>query len=87
MVQNVRFFEWSAKSSDFTIWIPDTHAVRYSDESGIQIFCIQMVTVEYIQDPRHCFHGLSNKQMALVSQLRQPFEFQSTIQSMIWITD
>ena len=24
-------FNWSAKSRDFTIWIPDTHAVRYSD--------------------------------------------------------
>ena len=24
-------FQWSAKSCDFTIWIPDTHTVRYSD--------------------------------------------------------
>ena len=23
-------FEWSAKSCDFTIWIPDTHTVQYS---------------------------------------------------------
>ena len=38
-------FEWSAKSCDFTIWIPDTHTVRYSDESDIQVFGIQMVTV------------------------------------------
>ena len=36
-------FEWSAKSPDFAIWIPDTHAVWYSDESGIQVFSIQMV--------------------------------------------
>ena len=41
MVQNVR----SAKSHDLTIWIPDTHTVRYSDESDIQVFSIQMVTV------------------------------------------
>ena len=24
-------FKWSAKSGDFTIWIPDTHTVRYLD--------------------------------------------------------
>ena len=23
-------FEWSAKSCDFTIWIPDTHTIQYS---------------------------------------------------------
>ena len=33
-------FEWSAKSHDFTIWILDTHTVRYSDDSSIQVFCI-----------------------------------------------
>ena len=38
-------FEQSVKSCDFTIWIPDTHTVWYSDESGIQVFSIQMVTV------------------------------------------
>ena len=38
-------FKWSPKSCDFTIWIPDTHSVRYSDESGIQVFGILMVTV------------------------------------------
>ena len=40
-------FKWSAKSRDFTIWIPDTHTVQYSDESGIQVFGIQMVTVHH----------------------------------------
>ena len=38
-------FKWSAKSCDFTISIPNTHTVQYSDESGIQVFSIQMVTV------------------------------------------
>ena len=38
-------FEWSAKSFDFTILIPGTHTVQYSDESGIKVFGIQMVTV------------------------------------------
>ena len=38
-------FIWSAKSYDFTIWIQYTHTVWYSDESGIQVFSIQMVTV------------------------------------------
>ena len=28
--------EWSARSCDLTIWIPDTHTVRYSDESGVR---------------------------------------------------
>ena len=37
-------FEWSTKSRDFTIWIPDTFTVWYSDESGIQMFGILMVT-------------------------------------------
>ena len=38
-------FKWSTNSCDFTIWIPDTHTVGYSDESGIQVFYIQMVNV------------------------------------------
>ena len=38
-------FEWAAKSRDFTIWIPDNQTVRYSDESGIQVLGIQMVSV------------------------------------------
>ena len=37
--------EWSPKSHDFTIWKPDNHTVQYSDESGIQVLFIQMVTV------------------------------------------
>ena len=41
-------FKWSAKSCDFTVWKPDTHTVRYSDESGIQVFGIQMVIVHII---------------------------------------
>ena len=35
-------FELSAKSHDFTILIPDTPTVRYSDESSIQVFGIQV---------------------------------------------
>ena len=27
--------KWSAKSPDFTIWIPDTHTLQYSDESNL----------------------------------------------------
>ena len=38
-------FEWSAKLCDLIIWIPDTHTVGFSDESSIQVFGIQMVTV------------------------------------------
>ena len=38
-------FEWSAKSSDFTIWIQDTYTVMYSDKSGNKVLGIQMVTV------------------------------------------
>ena len=38
-------FKWSAKSRDLVISIPDTHTVWYSDESGFQVFSIQMVTV------------------------------------------
>ena len=34
-----------AKSFVITIWILDTHTVPYSDESSIQLFGIQMVTV------------------------------------------
>ena len=41
--QKCPVFEWSAKSRDFTIGIPDTHTVWYSDESGIQ-----MVTVFHL---------------------------------------
>ena len=37
--------QWLAKSLDFTIRIPDTHTVRYSEESSIQVFGIQMVVV------------------------------------------
>ena len=32
-----RILKYSAKSCDFTIWIPDTHTVWYSYESGIQM--------------------------------------------------
>ena len=42
-------FEWSAKSHDFTIWILETHTVWYSDESGIKVLGIQMVTVQVVQ--------------------------------------
>ena len=38
-------FEWSAKLSDFTIWIVDTQIVQYSYESGILESSIHMVTV------------------------------------------
>ena len=38
-------FQWSAKSCDFTIRKQDTLTVQYSDESGIQVFGIQIVTV------------------------------------------
>ena len=38
-------FQWSAESLDFTLWNLDTHTVRYSDESGFQVFSVQMVTV------------------------------------------
>ena len=37
-------FEWSARSCGFNILIPDNHAVQYTDESGIQVSGIQMVT-------------------------------------------
>ena len=43
--QKCQVFEWSTKSHDFTIWKLDTPTVRYSDESGIQVFSIQMVIV------------------------------------------
>ena len=46
MVDLCLVVKWSAKSRDFTIWILDTHTVRYSDESSLQVFGIQMVTVE-----------------------------------------
>ena len=38
-------FEWSYKSPDFTIWIPDTHTVRYS---GVQ------------NSDGYCYHQYSN---------------------------
>ena len=38
-------FKWFAKLHDFTIWMLGTKSVRYSDESGFQVFSIQMVTV------------------------------------------
>ena len=43
-------FEWSANSCDLTIWIGDTHTVQYSDESSIQVFDIQMVTVFFVKN-------------------------------------
>ena len=36
---------WSLPFEYWTIWIPDKHSVRYSDESGIRVSGIQMVTV------------------------------------------
>ena len=45
-------FECSPKSHDFTTWMPDTHTVRYSDESRIQVFNIQTVTVLSVQNTR-----------------------------------
>ena len=41
-------FEWSSKSHDCSIWIPDPHTVGYSDLSGIQVFNIQIVTVVWL---------------------------------------
>ena len=43
-------FEWSAKSHDLTIWIQDAHSAPYTDETGIWMFRIQMVTVVGFQD-------------------------------------
>ena len=40
-------FEWSSKSRDFTIWKPDTYTVWFTDESSIQVFSIQMITVKW----------------------------------------
>ena len=37
-------FKWSAKSCDFTIWIPNINTVQYSDESGFQVAIFQMVS-------------------------------------------
>ena len=42
---NCLVFKWSVKSCDFTIWIPDTPSVWYSNESSIRVSGIQMVTV------------------------------------------
>ena len=41
-------FKWSAKSRHFNISIPDSHAVLYFDESGIQVIGIQLVTVQNV---------------------------------------
>ena len=50
IVQNVQYCnEWSAKSRDFTIWIPAPYTVHYSDESSIQVFSIQIVTLFLLQ--------------------------------------
>ena len=38
-------FKWSAKSSDFTIRILDTHTVQYLDLSSIQVVDVEMVAV------------------------------------------
>ena len=57
-------FKWSTKSCDFNIWILDTHTVWYSDESGIQMFSFQMVTVPQIrEDP--FFFFLNNEKAVL----------------------
>ena len=42
-------FEWSAKSHDFTIWIPDTHRVWYSD--FIPVF-VQSITLIHKKLPK-----------------------------------
>ena len=39
-------FEWFAKSSEFTIWIPDTNTFQYSDEIGIQVLSIQVFGIQ-----------------------------------------
>ena len=44
MVQN-KWYSNGPPSHVTTIWVPDTHIVRYSDESGFQVFGIQMVTI------------------------------------------
>ena len=44
-MSGIKKLKFSAKShdfNDFTIWIPDMYTVQYSDESGIQVFGIQM---------------------------------------------
>ena len=40
-------FEWSAKSLYFTIWISDTQIFQYSNKFSIQLFSIQIVTVQF----------------------------------------
>ena len=63
-------FEWSPKSLNFTIWIPDTHTVWYSDESGIQMATV----VLYSSCPWFlkffCF-GLAGRVLAVLTCLRQ----------------
>ena len=44
LVPNVRDL-YGPPSHVTTIWIPDAQTVQYSDESGIQVFGIQMVAV------------------------------------------
>ena len=68
-------FEWSDKSRDFTIWIPDTHTVWYSDESVIQVFSIQMATVVLFSScpwfwKLFCF-GLAGRVLSVLTCLRQ----------------
>ena len=56
-------FEWSAKSHDFTVWIPFTHTVQYLDESCIQVFGIQMVTVSCLPSWNDKIYGMSQKSL------------------------
>ena len=44
-------FKWFFKSLDFTIWIPDTHTVQYSDKSSIQVFVFRWLLYFAIQIP------------------------------------
>ena len=48
MVQNVQYSN-GPPSHMITIWILDTHTVWNSDESCIQVFSIQIVTVYFIK--------------------------------------
>ena len=43
-------FKMSAKSCDFTSWIPDTHTVWYSDESGIQMVTVLLLVSKHSAD-------------------------------------
>ena len=58
VVRSLPFEYWS-------IWIPDKHSVRYSDESGIWVSSIQMVTVLIIVN--HSYFILSPKLLKLLS--------------------